>query len=159
MRCRFLSKKLEGQKMAPLPPSLTVPAPTFLKVGLDLFGPMEVKKMGEAKTTRGVHGTFKVWGVLIICLNTKAVKLYLAAGYSTAEFLMAYEQFTSDHGRPAMVHSDRGSNLHSAAKEVEEPELDWDMIERASDHKTKWVFCPSGCQFRNGEAESFVKKT
>ena len=158
VRCRFLRKKLEGQKMAPLPPSLGVPAPPFLNVGLDLFGPLEVKKMGGAKTTRGVQGTFKVWGVLILCLNTKAVKLYVAAGYSTAEFMMAFEQFTSDHGKPAMVHSDRGSNLVSAAKEVETPDLDWDMIERASDMKTKWVFCPSGCQFRNGGAESFVKK-
>ena len=96
--------------------------------------------MAGAKSTRGVQGTFKVWGVLILCLNTKAVKLYVAAGgYSTAEFLMAFEQFTSDHGKPAMVHCDWGSNLVSAAREVEAPYLDWDMIERASDMKTKWV--------------------
>ena len=158
IRCRFLRRKLEGQKMASLPAELVVPAPPFLHVGLDLFGPLEVKKMGGAKTTRAVQGTFKVWGVLILCLNTKAVKLYLAAGYSTAEFLMAFEQFTSDHGKPAMVHSDRGSNLVCAAKEVEVPDLNWDMIVRSSESQTRWIFCPSGCQFRNGAAESFVKK-
>ena len=102
--------------MVPLPHSLVVPAPPFMNVGLDLFRLLEVKKMGGAKSTRGVQGTFKVWGVLILCLNTKAVKRYVPAGYSTAEFLMAFEQFTSDHGKPAMVHSDRGSNLVSTAK-------------------------------------------
>ena len=159
VRCRYLRKKLEGQKMAPLPPSLAVPAPPFTNVGLDLFGPLIVKKMGGAKSTRGVQGTFKVWGVLILCLNTKAVKLYIAAGYSTADFLMSFEQFTSDHGRPATVHSDRGSNLVCAAKEVDSPDYDWDIIEKSSGGKTRWIFCPSGCQFRNGAAESFVKKT
>ena len=87
-------------------------------------------------------------------MNTKSVKLYLAAGYSSAEFMMASEQFTSDHGKAIiiMVHSDRGKNLVSAAKEIDEAELDWDMIERLSDYKTKCVFCPSGAQFRNGGA-------
>ena len=159
IRCRFLRKKLEGQKMAPLPASLTVPSPPFTNIGLDLFGPLIVKKMGGAKSTRGVQGTFKVWGVLILCLNTKAVKLYIAAGYSTADFLMSFEQFTSDHGWPSTVHSDRGSNLVCAAKEVDTPDYDWDIIEKSSGGKTRWVFCPSGCQFRNGAAESFVKKT
>ena len=32
------------------------------------------------------------------------------------------------------------------------------MIERMSDYKTMWVFCPSGAQFRNIGAKSFVKK-
>ena len=40
----------------------------------------------------------------------------------------------------------------SAAKEIDEAELDWDMIERLSDYKTKCVFCPCGAQFRNGKA-------
>ena len=159
VRCRFLRKKLEGQKMAPLPASLTVPAPPFTHIGLDLFGPLIVKKMGGAKSTRGVQGTFKVWGVLILCLNTKAVKLYMAAGYSTADFLLSFEQFASDHGWPSTVHSDRGSNLVCAAKEVDTPDYDWDMIEKSAGGRTRWVFCPSGCQFRNGAAESFVKKT
>ena len=70
VRYRHLYKKLEGQKMAVLPPCLTVPGSPFLHVGLDLFGPMVVKKMGGYTTTRGVQGTFKVWGVLILCLNT-----------------------------------------------------------------------------------------
>ena len=93
-----------------------------------------------------------------MCLNTKAVKIYLAAGYSSAEFLLAWEQFTSDHGTPATVHSDRGSQLVSASKEVESPEYNWDEIEQSTGGFTKWVFCPSAAQWRNGASEAFVKK-
>ena len=158
IRCRYLKKQLVGQKMAELPPSMTVPSPPFNQVGLDLFGPLVVKKMGGAKTTRGKSGTFKVWGLLILCLNTKAVKLFIAAGYSTEDFLMAYEQFTSDHGHPAWIHSDRGSQLVKAAKEVDSPEYDWEVIENSTNANTRWVFCPSGSQWRNGAAEAFIKK-
>ena len=144
--------------MAPLPQALTVPCPPFTNVGLDLMGPFVVKKMGGGKTTRGVTGTFKCWGLLALCLNVKAIKIYTVCGYSTAEFLLAYEQFTADHGHPATIHSDRGSQLVSAAKEVEWPEYDWDLIEKSSGSHTVWTFCPSGAQFRNGAVEAYVKK-
>ena len=64
VHCRYLHKKLEGQK------TVILPGPPFLHVVLDLFGPMVVKKMGGYTNARGVLGTFKVWGVLILCLNT-----------------------------------------------------------------------------------------
>ena len=95
--------------MAPLPAQLSVPCHVFTHVGLDLIGPFTVKKMGASKSTRGNVGTFKCWGLVILCLNIKAVKLYVVSGYSTAEFLLSYKQFTSDHGYPAYIHSDRGS--------------------------------------------------
>ena len=158
IRCRFLQKNLLGQKMAPLPGQLTVPCSPWTNVGLDLMGPFTVRKMGAGKTTRGNQGTFKCWGLVILCLNTKAVRLYVVCGYSTAEFMLSYEQFTSDHGFPAYVHSDRGSQLVSAAKEVDSPEYDWDTIVRTSGSRTRWEFCPSGAQFQNGATEAFVNK-
>ena len=158
IRCRFLRRVLEGQKMAPLPPSITLPAPPFYHTALDLFGPLETKRMGGAKATRGKQSTFKCWGVIFLCLNVKAVKIYVAAGYSTADFMMVFEQFMADHGRPASIHSDRGSNLVSAAKEVDLPELDWEAIEQTTGTKTRWVFCPAGSQFRNGAVERMVGK-
>lgn len=158
VRCRFLQKNLLGQKMAPLPSHLTVPCPVFTNIGLDLMGPFTIRKVGSGKTTRGNQGTFKCWGLVILCLNTKALRLYAICGYSTLEFLLSYEQFTSDHGFPAYVHSDRGSQLVSAAKEVESPDYDWDRIVTATGSQTTWEFCPSGAQFRNGATEAFVKK-
>ena len=82
VRCRFLDKKLLGQKMAVLPQELTVPCPPFTNLGVDLAGPVHIRIVGGGKTTRNNKGTFKGWIVVIVCLNTKAIKLYLACGYA-----------------------------------------------------------------------------
>jgi hypothetical protein len=37
--------------------------------------------------------------------------MYPAPGYSTSDFLLAYDSQVSDHGKPANVHSDQGSQL------------------------------------------------
>ena len=67
IRCRFLRKLLEGQKMAILPDVLQLPSPPFTNVGLDLVGPITVKAMVHKRAT------MKVWVAIFVCLNTKAV--------------------------------------------------------------------------------------
>ena len=138
---------------------MVVPCPPFTLLGLDLAGPFYLRIVGGSKTTKGNKGTFKAWVVLVVCLNTKALKLYLACGYATRDFLMAWEQHTSDCGHPKLVHSDRGSQLVAAAKEIEDkPDFDWDLISTNTSNKTKWRFCPANGQFRNGAVEIYVKK-
>jgi hypothetical protein len=114
--------------------------------------------MVKRRGTRSGQGTLKVWAVLVLCLNTRALKIYLAPGYSTADFLLAWTEFESDCGIPRRVHSDRGSQIVSAAGQVEGPDYDWEQISRQSKGQTAWSFCPSGAQWRNGAIESFVKK-
>ena len=80
----------------------------------------------------------------IFCLNTRALRIYLAPGYSTGDFLLAWTEFESDCGIPRRVHSDRGSQIVSAAGQVEGPEYDWEQISRQSKGQTTWSFCPSG---------------
>ena len=103
--------------MATLPPYLAVPCPCFTYVAVDLAGPFVVKKEGASKVTRRNSGTLKVWAVLIVCLQTKAVKIYMVGGLGTEDFLLAWDTYKSDHGKPMVAHSDRGPNLVSAAKE------------------------------------------
>ena len=159
VRCRFLDKKLLGQKMAVLPKELTVPCPPFSHVGVDLAGPVSLRIVGGGKTTRTNKGVFKAWIVLVVCLNTKALKLYVACGYSTRDFLLTWDQHVSDCGHPRLVHSDRGSQLVSAAEELKaRPEYDWDFISKTTAGDSTWKFCPAGAQFRNGATEIFVKK-
>ena len=146
--------------MATLPPELTMPCPPWTHVGLDLAGPLDVKIVGGAKATRTNKGTFKAWIVLILCLNTKAIKLYVTCGYATKDFLLAFDQHVSDCGHPRLVHSDRGSQLISAAKKLEtEAQFDFQEISQATSDNTAWRFCPSQGQWRNGATEIFVKKT
>ena len=83
--------------------------------------------------------------------------MYLAPGYSTKDFFIAYNSHISDHGIPTLVHSDRGSQLVAAGKEV--ADFDWDSIaSKSSSQGTNWKFAPAGAQWRNGAVEIFVKK-
>ena len=151
IRCRFLHKRTVQQKMAPLPPTIQIQSPPFSHIGVDLCGPLLVHAMTNKRAI------LKVWNVIFVCLNTKAVTMYLAPGYSTPDFLLAYDSHVADHGRPSTVHSDRGSQLVAAGKEV--ADYDWDEIARkTSIHGTKWDFTPAGAQWRNGAVEIFVKK-
>ena len=103
----------------------------------------------------------KVWVVIFICLNTKAVSMELAPGYSTNDFMLAYSSYVSQRGEPGFVHSDRGSQLVSAQKLLKDdlPNFDWSTIASSSALKgTTWRFTPAGAQWRNGATESFVKK-
>ena len=103
----------------------------------------------------------KVWVVIFVCLNVKAISMELAPGYSTADFLLAYSAHVSQRGIPGYVHSDRGSQLVSAHKEIasEAHKYDWDLISHSTaSQDTTWYFTPSGGQWRNGSSEAFVKK-
>ena len=120
IRCRFLRKLLEGQKMAELPSALQVPCPPFTNLGIDLCGPFTVKAMTNKRAT------MKVWVVIILCLNTKAISLELAPGYATDDFLLAYMSHVHTRGTPLFVHSDRGSQLVAAKKELLDQPVNYD---------------------------------
>ena len=155
LRCRFMRKVNHGQKMAALPDSLQKPAPPFTNVGLDLAGPITVKAMVNKRAR------MKVWVVILLDLNAKAVNIELAPGYSTKDFMLAYSSHVSQRGDPAFVHSDRGSQLVSAQRLLNDdvPKYDWSGIASASAAKgTTWKFAPAGAQWRNGATEAFVKK-
>ena len=103
----------------------------------------------------------KVWVVILLDLNAKAVNIELAPGYSTKDFMLAYSSHVSQRGDPAFVHSDRGSQLVSAQRLLNDdvPKYDWSGIASASAAKgTTWKFAPAGAQWRNGATEAFVKK-
>ena len=148
--------------MGTLPQYHSVPSPCFTYVAVDLAGPFQVKKEGASKVTRRNTGTMKVWAVLIVCLQTKAVKIYMVGGLSTEDFLLAWQSFQSDHGQPMIAHSDRGTNLVAAAREnkseSEVPAYDWESITKVTKGRTDWHFHPAQSQCRNGAVESVVKK-
>ena len=58
---------------------------------------------------------------------------------------------------PANLHSDKGSQLVAAGKEV--MDVDWEAVaKRYSANGTSWNFAPAVAQWRNGAVEIFVKK-
>ena len=56
----------------------------------------------------------KVCGLVIVCQNARATKVYATAGYSTDDFLTAFARFTANQGNPLLVISDAGSQLVKA---------------------------------------------
>ena len=83
--------------------------------------------------------------------------MHLSPGYSTNDFFIAYDSHVYIRGVPANVHSDKGSQLVAAGKEV--MNVDWETVtKRCSARGTTWIFSPAGAQWRNGAVEIFVKK-
>lgn len=86
--CFRYKKRLLTQQMAELPSFRTEQARPFTFVGCDYAGYFEVKtsERKNAPTTKGYIALF-------ICLTTKALHLELVCDLSTAEFIMAFENF------------------------------------------------------------------
>ena len=112
-RCKLLKRKLTEQIMADIPSHHLRPCPPFTFVSLDFAGPYKARSMGNSRSF------VKEWGLVIICQNTRAVKMLATAGYSTDDFLTAYHRFTSNFGCPLLVVSDAGSQLIKAGKIIE----------------------------------------
>ena len=87
--CKLKFKRMQAQRMSPLPIERIKPSPPFLNIGLDYFGPFEIK--GEVqKRVRG-----KCYGILFVCDSARAVHAEIAQNYSTDAFLQALRRFAA----------------------------------------------------------------
>ena len=147
-KCRLGNRQKSEQLMADLPLHQTVPCPPFTHVSLDFLGPYLVRGLGNQRAR------IKVYGLVIVCQNVRAVKLYAVPGYDTYSFLLAYTRFVADHNAPALVVSDRGSQLVKAGgiignKIGDLNSWDWDAISaKAARSGTLWKFVEAGSQWR-----------
>ena len=139
--------------MGDLPPFSIDQADPFTAVAVDLFGPLWTKGLGGH-----ARKTFKTWGVLFVCLSTKAVSILAALLYSTKDFLMCYQKHTGIYNDPKVIISDQGTQLVAAGNDV-----NWNEVQHETAKKgTVWQFTPKGCPWRNGMAErsiALAKKT
>ena len=100
------------QIMAPLPVDrLTPDEPPFSRIGIDYFGPMQVR-VGRS--------TPKRWGVIFTCFNSRAVHFEVSHSLDTDSFLGALSRFTARRGVPKFIVSDNGTNLTSAERELQQ---------------------------------------
>ena len=84
--CRLVRVKLSQQLMSDIPPHQLRPCPPFTNISLDFAGPFSARAMGNSRSN------IKVWGLVICCQNTRAVKLLATACYSTDDFLTSYRR-------------------------------------------------------------------
>ena len=77
---------------------------------MEYFGPMQV--------TVGRHHE-KRYSVLFTCLSTRTVHLEVAHSLTTDAAIMAIRRRIARRGCPKEIHSDNGTNLHGAEKELQ----------------------------------------
>lgn len=150
--CRKLKNRPVTPQMADLPGFRVTPTTRpFEETGMDYFGPITVT-VGRRHEKR--------YGALFTCLATRAVHIEVTSSLNTDSALMAIRRFASRRGWPTTIHSDNGTNLMGAEKEINDAikELDNRKITQWCTTKgTKWIFNPPGAPHMGGAWERLVK--
>ena len=164
--CRRQAKETSDAKMAErqggfgeVPPD----GSCFNKIAMDYFGPFWCKPP-KYKETRGTK-FYKIYGMAVLCQQTRAVKFYPVEGYDTKAFLTAFEIHCSNYGVPSHVVSDPMTTFIAGAKVVGTAQsTDEEKTGEKSDfeatlqrkYSIEWVFIPPGSQWRD-PAERSIK--
>lgn len=149
--CRRQRGKLMEQKMADLPPERVTPdLPPFSNVGVDYFGPVEVRR-GRSLVKR--------YGVLFTCMASRAVHLEVAYSLDTDSCINALRRFVCRRGQVMHMRSDNGTNFIGAEKVLKEAiaGLDNTKIQRAFlQQGIKWSFNPPAASNHGGVWERVI---
>ncbi|XP_069993225.1 uncharacterized protein [Penaeus vannamei] len=152
---RRLDFKVEGQSMGQVAAERMNPCPAFYHTATDIFGPFQIRDSVKKRTTG------KAYGVIFNCMVSRAVYIDVVDGCDTHSFLKTFRRFRAVHGYPATVHSDLGSQLVSASRELEIAINNWnmsDISEFGANRGLKWIFNRSADgAWQNGVSESLIK--
>ncbi|KAK0131367.1 hypothetical protein N1851_033910 [Merluccius polli] len=150
--CKLHGGKTGEQKMADLPEERVVSdLPPFTNVGVDYFGPVDVK--------RGCS-IIKRYGVVFTCMTSRAVHLEVAYSLDTDSCINALRRFICRRGQVSHLRSDNGTNFVGAERELREAlaSLNHDRIERALSKKgIKWSFNPPAGSHHGGAWERMIR--
>ncbi|XP_071171081.1 uncharacterized protein [Mytilus edulis] len=142
--------------MAPLlEEQMTADKPPFTFVGVDYFGPLNVK-LGRSVVKR--------YGCLFTCLTTRAVHIEIAHSLNTDSFISAFQRFTSRRGIPEKVYSENGTNFVGGEielrKNIEQCQWNKAIISNYMLHKDIiWIFNPPYASHRGGAWERMIRST
>ena len=90
-KCRRQEAPFCEQKMADLPEDRLIPRnPPFTTVGVDYFGPFQVRRS---------RSLVKRYGVLFTCLTVRAVHVEVSHSLDTDSFLLALRRFIARRGQ------------------------------------------------------------
>ena len=96
--------------MVELPKERVTPGdPPFMYVGIDCFGPLEVKQ-GRSHVKR--------YGCLFTCLTMRALHIEILHSLCADSTINIIRRFISVRGSPKEIRSDNGTNFARADKEL-----------------------------------------
>lgn len=143
--CRKQRAKVMQQKMADLPVDrLTPDEPPFSRVGVDYFGPIEVKR-GRTVVKR--------YGVVFTCLAVRAIHIEVASSLDTDSCIDAIRRFVARRGNVKEIRSDNGTNLVGAERELRKEIEGWNLAHldhELQQQNIKWTFKPPGASHFGG---------
>ena len=150
--CRKILARPAQQEMATLPRErVLADRPPFTFVGVDYFGPLEIKQ-GRSRVKR--------YGCIFTCLVSRAVHLEVSASLDTNSFLNAYRRFVARRGQPEKMFSDNGTNFHAGAKELRQAvkSMNSCQIEAFMHNKgCEWHFNPPSASHFGGAWERLIR--
>ncbi|KAK7877121.1 hypothetical protein WMY93_032173 [Mugilogobius chulae] len=150
--CRRLSAVPGHQKMSDLPLSRITPdEPPFSRVGLDCFGPFEVKR-GRAVVKR--------YGLIFTCLAIRAIHLEVLSSLDTNSFINGLRRFIARRGQVLEIRSDNGTNFVGAERELKEAleKLNHTLINGMLLQKNvKWIFNTPAASHHGSAWERLVR--
>lgn len=150
--CRRVLAVPASQQMADLPLNRISPdEPPFTSVGVDCFGPFEVK-----------HGRSKVkrYGVIFTCLALRAVHIEVAASLETDSFINTLRRFIARRGQVKELCSDNGTNFVGADRELKRSLEQWNQSQIHDEllqKGIKWKFNPPSGSHHGGAWERLIR--
>ncbi|XP_055614998.1 uncharacterized protein LOC129761304 [Toxorhynchites rutilus septentrionalis] len=151
MYCKVKKAKPSAPLMAPLPDARLCPfVRPFSYVGLDYFGPLQVK-VGRSLVKR--------WVALFTCLTIRAVHLEIVHSLSTNSCKMAIRRFLVRLGSPLEIWSDNGTNFQGASRELKKhlEQIDQQLSTVFTNTNTKSIFNPPAAPHMGGSWERLVR--
>jgi hypothetical protein len=151
--CRKYSARIGEQKMSDLPHRrVNAPEHVFKHVGLDFFGPFDIK-----------HGRSKVkrYGCIFTCLASRAVHLEVANNLDTDSCINCIRRLIARRGPIESILSDNGTNFIGANNEMKKEiqRLENSGIEtEAARVQINWSFNTPLASHHGGVWESLIKQ-
>ena len=140
------------QFMAKLPEDRIIPHKSpFTYVGVDFFGPIEVKQ-GRSRVKR--------YGCILTCLMVRAIHIEVANTLNTHSMINALIRFICFRGYPKEIISDCGTNLTKADKELKEAIEEWNQQRIdgfCAQRGIQWNFNPPGASHMGGAWERMIR--
>ncbi|XP_060079797.1 uncharacterized protein LOC132559197 [Ylistrum balloti] len=147
--------KFVEQKMCTLPQDRLTPCPPFTYIGLDTFGPWNVR----ARKTRGGQANAKRWAIIFCCMVSRGIHIEVVEEMSTSSFINALRRFIAIRGPVKHIRSDKGSNFVGAVKELNLNVIDVEdkaVKDFLSEESITWTFNPPYASHMGGSWERLI---
>lgn len=125
--------------------------PPFTNVGVDYFGPADVK--------RG-RSIVKRYGVIFTCMASRAVHLEVAYSLDTNSCINALRRFICRRGQVSHMRSVNGTNFVGAERELREALASLNqhhIVKSLSQRGIKWSFNPPAGSHHGGAWERIIR--